>query len=62
MQHYVTQKRINALMKGWTKENLRRLHNKMKNKGINQGGILSTSQENRALFEYLEGINRFPRN
>lgn len=56
MKYYVTHERIHTLMKRWTKENLRRLHNKMKSKGINQGGILSTSQENRALFEYLESV------
>ena len=51
---YTTQERIHALMKGWTKENLIALHNKMKNKGMMTGGILSTNKENMALFEYLE--------
>lgn len=56
MKYYVTHERIHALMKGWTKENLIALHNKMKTKGMMTGGILSTRDENRALFEYLESV------
>ncbi len=56
MDYYVTHERIHALLKDWTSENLRALHNKMKTKGMMTGGILRTRRENRALFEYLETV------
>jgi len=50
---YTTQERIALLMHHWTDENKQGLYRKMQNKGIHGGGILSTIEENTALFEYL---------
>ena len=54
--HYVTKERVSILMQGWTKENKIKLYNKMKNKGIDDGGILNTTKENTVLFNYLTDI------
>lgn len=53
-EYYTSQERVAGLLKNWTKDNLSKLYEKMKNKGVNQGGILSTAKENRTLFKYLE--------
>jgi len=41
------------LLKGWTTENRLALHRKMERKGIDQGGIFSTTEKNIAAFNQL---------
>lgn len=48
-----TKDNISLLMSGWTQSNLLKLYDKMTRKGIDQGGILSTSAENIVLYDYL---------
>lgn len=50
---YTDKDRIVVLMKNWTTENKQKLYDKMQKKGIDGGGILSTTEENLALFNYL---------
>lgn len=46
---------IKSLMSGWTIQNKRALLFKMEKNGIDQGGILPTSEENKILYQYLLG-------